>query len=70
MIGLNKQIEKETKRVKQKHLGVVLSNFWPLDANILKCWPQIRILRQKSCLEPAGNLENPESRPKNVKNDV
>ena len=45
---------------------VVFPKFWPLDAKILQIWPQIRILRQKSCLEPAGKLENPSSRSKNA----
>ncbi len=43
---------------------VVFLKFWHLDTRIQQSWLQIRILRQKSCPEPAGNLANPESRPK------
>ena len=39
--------------------------FWPLDTGIGYFWPQIRILREISSLEPAGNVQNPKSRSEN-----
>ena len=48
-------------------LREVFPNFSLLDAKIGISRPQIRILREISSLEPAGKLENPASRPKNVK---
>ena len=44
--------------------------FRPLDAEIQHFRPQIRILREKSSLEPAGKLPNPESTPKYDQNYV
>ena len=65
MNGLKKK-KKGAERVKKLILEDVFLKFWLLDAGILQFWPQIRILRQKSCLEPAGKLENPSSRSKNA----
>ena len=44
---------------------VVFPNFWALDTGILQIWPNIRILREISSPEPAGKVQNPESRSKN-----
>ena len=64
MNGLKKN-KKRGERIKKLIFEIVFPKFWPLDAGILQIWPQIRILRQKSCLEPAGKLANLSSRPKN-----
>ena len=43
---------------------VVFLNFWLLDAGIPCFGPQTRILREISSPEPAGKVQNPESRSK------
>ena len=53
--NLKKKQKKEEIELKKN----VFPKFWPLDAGNRKFWPKNRILRQKSCLEPAGNLPNP-----------
>ena len=40
--------------------------FWSLDAGIGDFWPQIRILREISSLEPAPKVWKPKSRSQNV----
>ena len=40
--------------------------FKPLDAKILKISLQIRNILKISSLEPAGNVQNPKSRPENA----
>ena len=52
------------------NVSVVFPKFWPLDAQILNFWPQIRILRKISSPEPAGNVIVPESRLKSGQIDV
>ena len=44
---------------------VVFPDSWPLDAGFRYFWPQIRILREISSPEPAGKVQNPDSRSKN-----
>ena len=62
--GVNK-FKKENNRLKNKCSKLVFPNIWPLDAGIGYFWPQIRILREISSLEPAGNVQNPKSRSEN-----
>ena len=59
----HEQIKKHTQKKTNEKINyrfffysrVVFPNFGPLDAKILNFWPQIRILRNKSSPEPAGN---------------
>ena len=46
-------------------LRFVFPYFSILDARTEHFWPQIRILRKISSLEPAGNVPNPDSRSEN-----
>ena len=48
--------KKGGERIKKIIFEIVFPEFWPLDAGMLKFWPQIRILREISSLEPAGKL--------------
>ena len=48
--------EKKKKRTNEKYRIKQNPKFWPLDGQILNFWPQIRILRKISSLEPAGNV--------------
>ena len=54
------------KQIKKYLFYAVFPKFWPLDGRTQRIWPQIRIPRQKSFPEPAGKLENPESRSKST----
>ena len=66
MNGLKKN-KKGENGLKDNFRRFAFPTFWPPGEGFEHFGPQIRILRQKSCLEPAGNLENPSSRPNNVK---
>ena len=59
------QIPKTNKNIDFSNYA--FPDFSLLDTKIGYFWPQIRILREISYPEPAGKLENPASRPNNVK---
>ncbi len=64
---LKKKTKNKKNTLKNKFSEVVFLNFWALAAGIGYFWPQIRILREKSDLEPDSQVWKCKSRSKNVK---
>ena len=69
-----KKEEKKTKKTKKTNLKLcfpryIFPNVWPVDARLEYFGPEIRILREKSSLQPAGKLLNSASRPKSGQKD-
>ena len=57
-----KRQKKENNKLKNKLSEVGFPNFWPLEVKMEYSGPEIRILREISSPEPAGNVISPQSR--------